>query len=245
MAEVVGAHGSHVATRRVRLWPLPLVAALLPVIATLVVLRLYAGQAAVPCNPFIDDCVSISRMARQDAAIHLFRSLVLPAAVLQLLTWLAAASALGAAGLARRDVLMLMLFGTSAGVALVLYGSYLGSDGEVYRALRRWGTLIYFGGTYIAMVLFARAVHRLHAMQRLALPPQHRRVLLALLAFIAAIGLGHAFVSLGPFDELEDRIENLAEWWGASALMLCFGVMSSLWQRWSLVTTLAIQRPRC
>lgn len=225
------------------LWPLPLVAGLLPAIAGLLALTIYAGERGSSCNPFIDDCVSISRMAREGLANHLFRALVLPGAVLQALTWLAAAHAFAAAGLARRNAFALALFGVCAGVTLVASSSFLGSDGAVYAWLRRWGTLTYFGGTYLAMLLFARAVKRLHAAHPLALPRSHGRVMLALLIFVAAISLCHAFTSLGRFTDLEDRIENLTEWWGSLALTLAFVTVASLWRRWGLVVTIGVQRP--
>jgi hypothetical protein len=231
--------------RALPLWPLPLMAGLLPAIAVLLALALFAGEGKVPasCNPFIDDCVSISRMAKHGLANQLFRVFVLPAAVLQMLTWLAAARALFAAGLARREAFLLALLGVFAGVALVLYGSFLGSDGQVYRWLRRWGAVAYFGGAYLAMLVFARASQRLHKANRLALPHSHGRVMLALLAFIAAISVFHLSVSAAGFANLEDRIENLTEWWGSVAMTLYFMTVASLWRRWGMATTISLQRP--
>ena len=228
----------------IRLWPLPLVAAVLPAVAVVLALRLFADTGGIRCNPFIDDCVSISRMARHGVANHLFRALVLPGAVLQLLTWLVGAHALAAAGLARRDSRLLALIGALAGVALVVYGSFLGTDGDVYRWLRRWGTLIYFGGTYLAMLLFARSAQRLHAAHRLVLPRGHASAMLALLAFIALLVPLQTLTSIGPFVDLKDRVENLVEWWGSLALTLTFVTMAALWRRWGLVMTVSLPQPR-
>lgn len=224
------------------LWPLPLLAGLVPALGVLLVLRLFTGPGGASCNAFVDDCGSISRMARHGLANQLFRSFVIPGAVLQMLTWLAAARALAAAGLAQRDAFAVALVGLCAGVALVAYGSVLGSEGDLYLWLRRWGTLAYFGGTYLAMLLFARAAQRLHAAHRLALPRGHGRMMLGLLAFIAAACLGHVFASAGPFPEWEDRIENLTEWWGALALTLAFVTMAALWRRWGLGITIGLPR---
>ena len=69
----------------------------------------------------------------------------------------------------------------------------------------------------------------------------HRRVMLALLAFIAAIGLFHGFASVVSA-ALEDRIENQTEWWGSLALTLNFVTMALLWRRWGLVATIGLQR---
>jgi hypothetical protein len=231
--------------RALPLWPLPLIAGLLPAIAVLLALALFGGEGkvAASCNPFIDDCISISRMAKYGLANQLFRVFVLPAAVLQMLTWFVAARALFATGLARREAFLLALLGVFAGVALVLYGSFLGSDGQVYRWLRRWGALAYFGGTYVAMLVFARASQRLHKANRLALPHSHSRVMLALLAFIAVISVFHLFVGAAGFADLEDRIENLTEWWGSVAMTLYWMTVASLFRRWGFVATIGVQRP--
>lgn len=227
----------------VPLWPLPLIAGLLPAIGAFLALALYTEADRSWCNPFIEDCVSISRMAKHGLANSLFRALVLPGAVLQVLTWLVAALAFVTAGLARRQALALASIGVCAGVTLVVYGSFLGTDGEVYQGLRRWGTLIYFGGTYLTMLLFARAAGRLQQARRLDLPHGHRTTLLALLAFVAVITLLHAFASVGPFARLEDRIENLTEWWGSLALTLIFVTMASSWRHWGLDVTIGRHGP--
>jgi hypothetical protein len=213
---------------------------LLPAIAALLALGLYAGEAGSSCNPFIDDCVSISRVARHGLATHLFRALVLPGAVLQMLTWLIAAHTFAAAGHTRRDAFLVALFGVCAGVSLVVYGSFLGIDSGAYRGLRRWGTVIYFGGTYLAMLIFARASQRLHVARWLVLPRTHGRVMLALLFFIAATALFNVFASVVS-PALQDRIENQTEWWGSLALTLNFVTMASLWRRWGLVATTSLQ----
>src|SRR6187551_3232532 len=49
------------------LWPLPLLAGLLPLIATVVAYLMSIRLGLVPeCNPFLEGCVSISRAARHD-----------------------------------------------------------------------------------------------------------------------------------------------------------------------------------
>jgi hypothetical protein len=106
------------------LWPLPLGAGLLPAAAALLAFELAKQAGLVPaCNPFIEGCVAISRAARHDLPNHRFRALVLPAAALQALTWLAAAQALHTAGGARwrRSAIALAAIGVAAGIALVLY----------------------------------------------------------------------------------------------------------------------------
>jgi hypothetical protein len=69
--------------------PLALLAALLPLLATVLATQLSMQQGLVPaCNPFVDGCTSISRAARHELPNLLFRLLVMPAGVLQALVWL-------------------------------------------------------------------------------------------------------------------------------------------------------------
>jgi hypothetical protein len=216
------------------LWPLPLVAGLLPAVAALVAFVLATHAGLVPaCNPFIDGCVSISRAARHDLPNHVFRALVLPAAALQALTWLLAAHSLLALGgrALRRSACALGAIGVAAGIALVLYGSFLGTEGQIYRWLRRYGTVVYFGGTCLAMLLLARALQGLHAAQHVRLPRLHERVLLALLALIVALGLGNALAGAWADAALKDRVENVTEWWGSLLITLAFVTLAALWRR--------------
>ena len=75
------------------LWALPLAAGLLPAVAALTALGLSIELGLVPaCNPLLDGCVSISRVGRHDLPNYIFRALVLPAAVLQGLTWMLCAA---------------------------------------------------------------------------------------------------------------------------------------------------------
>jgi hypothetical protein len=225
----------------VPLWPLPLLAALLPALGAVVALVLYQAQS--PCFPFVEDCVSISRMARQGPANPIFRALTLPGAVLQALVWLIAALALATAGLSRRAAALLALTGVGAALALIVYGSFLGTDGAIYRWLRRHGTLLYFVGTYVALLLFAR--HARQAQRSGALAPSRRpmQLLVGLLAFIGALGVLHGLAAAARLEALENRIENLTEWWGGLAMTIAFTTMAVLWRRWGVAARLSIRSP--
>jgi hypothetical protein len=226
-----------VAARALPLWPLALAAGLLPAVASLAAWALASNAGMVPtCNPFWDGCISISRAARHGLPNLVFRALVLPAATLQTLVWLAQAQALSAVGGAtlQRSARALTLIGVAAGLALVLYGSFLGSEGQIYRWLRRYGTVIYFGGTCLAMLVLARALQRLHALNALRQSHGHERALLLLLGLIVLLGLANVLGAAAADAALRDRIENATEWCGALGLTLGFVVLASLWRQWGL-----------
>lgn len=229
--------------RGLALWPLALLAGLLPAAAALIAWSLAVHEGLAPaCNPFVEGCVSISRAARHGLPNHVFRALVLPAAVLQALAWLLQARALSLTAPApmRRSALVLAVLGVACGVALVLYGSFLGTEGATYRWLRRYGTVVYFGGTCLAMLVLGRALQRLHALGALHLPRAHERVLLGLFGAIVLLGVGNTLGAAWADDALRDRIENATEWWGSLGLTLTFLVLADLWRRWALRGTLSL-----
>ncbi len=212
------------------LWPLPLIAGLLPALASLLALWLSIRAGLVPaCNPFIEGCTSISRAARHDLPNHLFRALLLPAATLQTLTWVLVERWLRAEG--ERGGGLLAALGVVAGAALVLYGSFLGTDGAAYRLLRQYGTVLYFGLTCLAMLLAGRALERLAARGALQVGRHLPRALVALFGLLVTLGLVNALAGWWTVDPLKDRIQNASEWWGSLILTLVFVALAAVWQR--------------
>lgn len=68
--------------RTLALWPLPLAAALLPLVATVTAFQLSVHLGLIPpCNPLLEGCVSISRAARHESPNVAFRILVARALV--------------------------------------------------------------------------------------------------------------------------------------------------------------------
>jgi len=215
------------------LWALPLFAGALPAIAALVALYLSIELGLVPpCNPLLDGCVSISRASRHDLPNHLFRALVLPAAALQALTWLLCAAWLrGMDTEARKLLRVLPWLGVAAGVFLVLYGTFLGTDGQAYRWMRRYGVIFYFGFTYLCMVIASGTLWRLARAGVIAVPARLDLLLPGLCALTLVIGLVQPFVS--PFlenEDLKNRLENILEWYVALAFTLFFFALAWLWR---------------
>lgn len=218
--------------RNPSLWLLPLVAGLAPATAAAAALLLSIAHELVPsCNPLLDGCVSISRAARHGLANHVFRAIVLPAAVLQALTWCICAMWLRAGG-TTRPLRALPCLGIAAGVFLVIYGTFLGTDGEAYRWMRRYGVTFYFGLTYLCMVIASGALWRLARSPGPALPGRLDRWLVGLCAATLATGLLQAFATRLLTDEgLKDRLENLLEWYVGLAFTLFFVGLAWMWFR--------------
>lgn len=213
------------------LWPLPLAAALLPLLATVVAYALSIRLGLAPaCNPFAEGCVSISRAARHDLPNILFRALVLPAAVLQAACWwLCPAWLRTLDAVPGRASRALPWLGLVAGVSLVLYGSFLGTEGEGYRWLRRYGTALYFGLSCIGMLVVADAMHRHVRQDRV-----RRRITLALLGLcgmLPLLGLAHVLVPLAlPGEAAKDALQNATEWWGGAIFTAFFTGLAWAWR---------------
>lgn len=218
-------------SRDIALWPLALLAALLPLAGTAIAFVLSVRLGLVPdCNPFVDGCVSISRAGRHGLPNILFRALLLPAAVLQALCWLLCPGWLRTLGApADRWQRVLPPLGVLAGVCLVLYGSFLGTEGEGYRFMRRYGTALYFGLTCIGMLIVAQEMRR-----RLTAAALERHVALALMLLCLALpllGLAHVFVPLVWTEPAaKDALENLTEWWGGAIFTAFFLVLAWAWR---------------
>ena len=219
---------------RIPLWVLPLLAGLLPIVAALTALRLSIEMGLVPpCNPLLEGCVSISRAARHDLPNYIFRAIILPTAVLQIMTWILCAAWLKQMDTHTRTLLrVLPWLGVLAGLVLIIYGTFLGTEGLMYRFLRRQGITFYFGFTFICMVMASGSLWRLAHTGLTALPARFAWILPAACAITLVIGLIQAF---GPLfldsDDLQDRLGNLMEWYAALSFSLFFFALAWLWQR--------------
>jgi hypothetical protein len=222
-----------------------MIAGLVPAVAGLVALRLSVQLELIPaCNPFIEGCVSISRAARHDLSNHIFRALVLPAAVLQGLTWMLCAGWLRGLGASPdRPLRLLPWLGLLAAVFLVLYGTFLGTEGAAYRLMRRYGVVFYFGFTCICMVISAGHLFRLARSGAISPPLRLDRVLVGLCVVLLVLGLASAFSPLyAPDGKVQDRIENALEWNGALVFTLFFLSLAWLWRTTRFGASLTLGR---
>jgi hypothetical protein len=227
------------------LWTLPLAAGLLPAVAVVVALHLSVRlQLIPPCNPWFEGCVSISAAARHDLPNQIFRALMLPAAALQGVTWLLCAGWLKGMGVvADRLLRALPWLGLLAAVSLVLYGTFLGTEGVPYRWMRRYGVVFYFGLTCICMVNAAGHLHRLAGRGAIALPLRFDRVLLGLCVLLVGLGLASGFSPLYATDgQARDRLGNALEWNAASIFTLYFLSLAWLWHATRFRARLTVER---
>jgi hypothetical protein len=191
------------------LWPVPLLVALIPFVAAHLAYAISIDAGHVPaCIPYLEGCTSISRAARHDLGNHVFRLLMLPSALLLTLHWLCVRVWLGRALDDPRAGRSLWLLAPFAGIALATYVAFLGTDGETYRWLRRYGAQLYFASVYLSQLVF------LHRYRQTA--GCRREIVNGMLTIaLAMLALGVSYTAVAnAFDDaaLKDRMENLLEW---------------------------------
>lgn len=208
----------------VPLWPLPVIIAVLPLVATWTAFALSAQAGFVDaCNPFWDGCTSISRAARHGLGNHVFRAVMLPCATLQILFWLAARHWLRYDG--RAGGRHLPWLGLVAGTFLILYATFLGTEGEIYQLLRRYGVTVYFAATYLALLQVLRATAGPTA-------DSAHRILVVIAAGMLVLGIGNVAVgAIVDTEAAKDRWQNVTEWHLGLWLTAMFAVFAWRWRQ--------------
>ena len=228
------------APRPFALWWLPLAAGLLPAAGTVIAFNLAVAQGQFPpCNPLLDGCVSISRAGRHDLPNIVFRGLLLPGATLQAIVWLLAPGWLQRLGAPPDRLLRALAWvGVTAALFLVLYGTFLGTEGPGYQWMRRYGVVVYFGFTCIAMLIVGGAVRQIAAVTgRLR---RARAALTLLVAALPVLGLVNVTSPLYLEQQAaQDALGNVTEWWGALVFTVFFVVLGWLWRRTQFDAALA------
>ncbi len=198
------------------LWPVPLLVALVPFVAAHLAYAVSIEAGHVPaCVPYLEGCTSISRAARHGLGNHLFRLMMLPSALLLTLHWLSARAWLRQHHPDPRVGRSLLWLAPFAGIALATYVTFLGTDGDIYRWLRRNGAQLYFAAVYIAQLVFLHRYRQILARQE-GDDRKGKRLSAAMLAInlvMLALGIAYTVVA-NAFDDdmLKDRMENLLEW---------------------------------
>lgn len=211
---------------------------LLPVIAVhaAYLMNIFGGgelQAEYICWPYYDGCISISRAARSGPGLHLFRAMMLPCAVLLLLSWDFVREWLpGLNACSRKRAWIIFMLGAVGALFLVFYVAWLGTEGEWYSWLRRYGVTFYFAGTALAQLLLVWVLwpaRRELAGGTLVRPVA---VLTGLVSLQWVLGVFSAFKSLIFADPaFIDRIENVIEWCYALPMALAFIVIAWMFHR--------------
>ena len=98
------------------------------------------------CNPYIDGCYSISRVARQPSSIIIFKILMLVSALSLFFLWPRLFKT--------KHNITIILIGRIGSLFLIAYIVALGGEGFLYELMRRFGVFIFYIFTLISQWVF-------------------------------------------------------------------------------------------
>ena len=159
------------------------------------------------CNPYIDGCYSISRVARQPSSIIIFKVLMLISALFLFFLW---------PKLFKPNYnKMLILIGRLGSLFLIAYIVALGEEGFFYEIMRRFGVFIFYIFTLISQWVFTfntQIRKRRFFLKNFLI---NIIVLFQFLSFLLAIPFFLFIKNYG-------YIENIIEWWITLLITLWF-----------------------
>ncbi len=176
------------------------------------------------CLPYWSGCVSISKAARSSDALFLFRAGTILNAALLIHFWLLVRQWLA---LYQVRTLALPILGIIAALFLVLYANFLGTQGEFYQLLRRYGVTIYFAFTVLAQMLLVRQILHL----RLKVGAHLVQIKLWLCVWLLALGIISVLCNALLEGDTKDRWENIIEWHFALGMNSYFLLIALLWKK--------------
>jgi len=204
---------------------------LLPLLSIHVCWLWSAAMTAIPwCNPYWDGCVSISKAARSSDALFLFRGSMIFSAGYLVIFWQMVRVHLERLTISGKMPNIISYIGSIGAIFLVLYADFLGTEGDVYRLLRRYGVIFYFTLTVLAQMLLWRIV--MQQQPSVLSPPSNcLRLMFWSLCAILVIGLLSLSVTLTLENPDKGRWENVLEWWFALLMTVNFGLLGRYWQQ--------------
>ncbi len=207
------------------------IAGLVPILAVHAAYVISISEGFSPaCFPYIEGCTSISAAARNGNALFLFRGLIIPCSIILVLYWRLMQLWLRSLDQGRRSHRAVLLLGTTGSLFLILYADYLGSSGEAYRWMRRYGIFMFFGLTPIAQLLQVRALLRIAETNKFVAANRH---LVRWQAGFCVVMLACGVVSVGA-DWLGLKTYELGsalEWVFAWFIFNFFLITAAIWAR--------------
>lgn len=189
-------------------------------------------QVAEACLPLIEGCTSISRGVRNGDALFWFRGFMMPLSMLLVFYWALQYRWLEVVVGRRHRHQVILALGVISALSLVLYANFLGSQGDFYRFMRRFGVTFYFAFAALAQLL---SLHSLSSTQR-QVPVAAKGWLNVLWGLVIAqwcIGLASLAVTIAEPSNKKFQLENIVEWNFALAMVCFYGVSGELWHRLS------------
>ena len=201
-----------------------MLAGILLVLAANIALLININAGLDACFPYWDGCLSVSRAVRSGPGLMILKILAWPAAALMIYCWYLSGNWITRQNPSGENLEKpIVWMGMLGAVFFVVYASYFGTDGEIYRWLRRYGVVFYFGLTALAQLIFASSLWNIRKKTQHSLPGWPVNLYLGIIFVSCILGVGSAFKrTLIENPVLQDRVENLLEWNFALMMSLAF-----------------------
>jgi hypothetical protein len=187
-----------------------------------------AGDHIPKCIPYIQGCTSISAAGRYGLSYFFFKAGMIPAAVLLAAFWFFSRRWLLILGDTDGRMVRAMVFtGCTSALFLILYSVFLGSDGEFYSLMRRYGVNIYFSFSYLAQLILLGRLQYLQKAGLVSLPQKIMTGKLTLMIVMLLLGL--ASIPMSDVFTDKHRPRNIVEW-NFSVLMISYYFLT--WRAW-------------
>ncbi|AUD79341.1 hypothetical protein CW740_08810 [Kangiella profundi] len=179
------------------------------------------------CVPYFEGCTSISRAARNGDAIFLFRGLMMPTAAFLIIFWYL--QSIWLKQMTQKPHPVVFILGNIGAVFLVLYADFLGTEGDFYEFMRRYGITFYFAMTILAQMLSIRSLKKVKG----TLDRKIKRYLsiqFVLIAIYWVLGIANVVIKATGVSWV-DQSENIIEWHFALYMSFFFGLTAMMWKR--------------
>ena len=213
-----------------KLWALPFFIGILAIFSGNLAYLVSLNEGFVDaCFPYLEGCTSISKTGRNGLASILFKLTILPVMTLLSAYWIISFKTL------KQNILnkilrnrVMMTSGLIGSLFGILYATFLGSDGDIYQLLRRFGIYFFFLGTYIAQIL---------EVIQLSTNPVIKESNSFQLMKLVVILIGLIILISTPFYgflEDDDWLENVLEWNITFLIFFYFILSGVLWRKTTL-----------
>jgi hypothetical protein len=123
----------------------------------------------------------------------------------------------------------IFILGGIGALFLILYVNFLGSEGDFYQFMRRYGITFYFALTVLAQMLSIRNLQK--ARQALAKQSQqYLKIQFILMILYWCLGIANVTIKATGVSWV-DQAENIIEWHFALYMSLYFGLTAMMWKR--------------
>ncbi len=226
---------------------LPLITGFAPIFAAHVsyLIAIHAGVLPA-CMPYIEGCTSISATGRYPPSSFLFKSVMMPESILMAAYWLFSVAWLRSlertAGRSANGGTMVGVFGVAGAFFLIVYITFLGTEGPVYDFMRRYGVYLYFLFTVLAQLILAARVMSVASSLRIRSVVAITKIQLAVALIPFALGI----LNLVLKAVLDDAVapERIIEWIFALLMHSYFLLSYFSWRATGFDASFSVEKSR-